>query len=224
MSDAQARARIQRMVVNGTISGVEAEGLLAALGDASPAWRRLSNPFASLSQRYLVLFAVVVTVLGFVTSFLGVRFDGAMDMHLPRQTVAPLDAFRDIGVSILTTAMVFWLFSLPFARQVRWVDYLVGVAAARLPLVVMALLLLPVRERIVNLAVNMPSGVLDVGAAALLALATLPCLAWLIWWLFFAVREASGLRGWRLAVVFVAGLVTAEVLSKSALVLFGPGT
>ena len=49
------------------------------------------------------------------------------------------------------------------------------------------------------------------------ALITLPLMGWMLLWLFFGYRTASGARGARSGVTFVIGILAAEIASKALL-------
>jgi hypothetical protein len=106
----------------------------------------------------------------------------------------------------------------PCARSapIRFVDLLWAVGVARIPIVIGAIanrLVVEDPQRLVRSAVE---GQLD-PTLLWIALVTLPMLGWMLLWLYFAYRTATGRRGARSGISFVAALIAAEIASKAIL-------
>jgi uncharacterized protein len=218
MADEQ---RVLAMVQTGRISEAEGARLLAALEAGRGTrfgWRVMIAPMDVLSTRTAWIAATLITAASCAIARLGIRFDGALDLHRVAVPPAWSTVLLDAAVSVVVTAAVLWLVSLAVARRVRLVDFILAVALARMAPVVGGLILYlavprpremeaavlrSITERTpVELAVFLP------------ALAVLPVLPWFIALLYHGFRTSSGLAGAKAGVAFTLGLVAAEVVSK----------
>jgi hypothetical protein len=209
-------ARVQGLVNDGRISPDEGERLRRALRGHSLALTIVRNPVEYLRPRWAWMLAISVVVASLAVSQLGLRFDGALDVHRVAGTPAWRTAFVDQFVAVPFTALVFWLASLAVWRRGRWQDFALAAAIARVPallLCVWSLLVVPDvpgPEEIVRMA---QSG--EVPVRLLISnLVSLPLLASMIFWLYRGFAFSAGARGPGAGVTFVVALVVAEVASK----------
>ena len=208
------REKVLAMVESGKVTPEQGTDLIRALQPqaSSTLFRRLLNPF----ERIQTGVGLAITAAGMVAALaitqLGIRFDGALDLHrtplAPPMQIALLEQLLAIGL----TAALFWGSAFAFGRGGRLVDYLVAVGIARIPYLLgamMAVLLIP----------NPPSVITDPAQPQLIlaGLLTLPLIVWSISLMVAGVRNASGLRGSKLAGSFIIALLLAEALSKLAL-------
>jgi hypothetical protein len=206
------------MVRAGTITDVEGQKLIDALRGKPAVWELLFNPFDHLPTKWMWTAGAVIVLAGVVVSLLGIRFDGALDLHQVEIPSTPGLAVFDMANAVLTTATVMWLASLLVARQGRLVDFGLSVAIARFPLVAAGALLhftLPSpTELIARVTANPP----DLGLILLTVGVSLPPLVWFIALLFRGFKTSSGLKGPKVGVAFTIALLASEVVSKLILV------
>lgn len=201
--------RIRELARSEAIAAEDAARLLSAVG-AKPASRG-PNPFVRWGGERTAPAGLVVALVGLGCSRLGVRFDGAFDLHTQAAAVPLVTALVDQGVAVLLTALVFFGAARTIARQTRFIDVLGAVGLARLPLVLVA-------APIALVSRTLPPGTLPGGpaAAAIVALSLLG-VGLHIFLLVLGLRTASSLGGGRLAAIVVAGIVVAEIVTKIAL-------
>lgn len=213
-----SRERILQMIESRTISAAEGEALLAALdGRAQRRWRLLVDPFERLGVAAGAGIAGVVAVASLGLTRLNVRFDGAIDLHVTGNPVAFVQGLLDQAAAWILTALLLWLAARIAGSRGRVVDFVIGTGVARAPLLLGGLGAGLLLRDAAQLIAQAQGGVL--APALLLSIAVvLPCLVWFVAALLFAFRTASGLKGGRLAVTFILGLLAAEVAAK-ALVL-----
>jgi hypothetical protein len=203
--------RIKEIARARAIPESEAAELLAAVRPKTSGKRSL---FDRWSGEVTSIAGVVVALAGVATSRLGVRYDGALDLHIVPPPVALRAAIVDQVVAVGLTAVIMWAVARAFARNVRVVDVLGAVGVSRLPAVVASVplaLLVPL--------VPMPPGKPN-AAVFVVALVALFAVGLQVYLLVLGFRTATGLRGGRLAKAFVAALVAAEILAKLALGIF----
>lgn len=223
--------RVLAMARAGTISREEADRLLAALHVSRrgrPARLYfLIQPMDVLSPRAASIVATAVTLASLVVARLGVRYDGALDLHRVSGTPPwPVVLFDGANAVILTGA-VLWLVARLFAARVRFVDFVMTVALARLAQVcagLVAVVSIPNPETMARAVADAVMNRTPVDFTILLGgIVLLPFFAWFLSLLYFGFRTSSGLSPARTAAALAAGLVAAEVLSKLALAAFASG-
>lgn len=213
------RERIAELARAGRVSEEDARRLLASVegrGRAAVAsW--LFDPFARLSTGAGLSVVAAGVLLQVAASRLGVRYDGALDLHVG---TAPSWAvtFVEVALDLFATAAIAWAAARIAAARPRLVDVLVAVGVARLPLVALGpplLWLLPDPETLRQQAL---SGEVP-GVALVVGLLVLPFLAWFFVLWFRGFKTATGLRGVRLWVASLSSVLVAELASKLALSL-----
>jgi hypothetical protein len=223
--------RVLAMARAGTISQEEADRLLAALhvsrGERPSRISFLIQPMDVLSPRAASTVAIAITLASLIVARLGVRYDGALDLHRVTGTPPwPIILF-DAANAVILTGAVLWLVARLFAARVRFVDFVMTVALARLAQVcagLMAVVAIPNPEAMMRAVLDAVTNKTPVDITILLGgIVLLPFFAWFLSLLYFGFRTSSGLSPARTAVALAAGLVAAEVLSKLALAAFASG-
>ena len=215
--------RVVAMVRDGALTEDEGQRLIGAL--RTP--RRFSSilmaykPMDLLSTREAWIAAVIITVLSIVVARLGIRFDGALDLHRVAGPLRWSVVLLDAANSVLVTATVLWLAGRFAARGVRWIDFVLAVAIARAAAVaggVATYLAMPnpqvLQEAVVaTMTKNAPLP----ASIALTAILLPPFLVWFVVLLYQGFRTSSGLQGARAGVTFTLGIITAEIVTKVVL-------
>jgi hypothetical protein len=210
-----AEERIKELARAQSMDAEDAERLLDAVrpsaGERRSRLSVLSNPFDRWSGETTSLIGALVALAGLATSRLGVRYDGAVDLHVSLVAVPIGVAVLDQVLAVGLTSLVMWGVARVVSRA-RFVDVLGAVGVSRVPAVLIA----------VPLALLVPLIPHDytktstplVLAIALLGLAGVVAQVWI---LVLGFRTATGARGGRLASALIAGLFAAELLVKLAL-------
>jgi hypothetical protein len=216
-SEERIQERIKELARAQSLDPADAARLLDAVRPASS--RRaargrglFSNPFDRWSGETTSLLGVLVALAGLATSRMGVRYDGALDLHVGPRAVPIGVALLDQALAFGLTAVVLWGAARSVSRA-RFVDVLGAVGLSRAPAVLIAVplaLLIP----LLPADPTKPSPALLV-----IALVGVVGVVAQIWLLVLGFRTASGCRGGRLAMSILGGLVAAEVITKLALVL-----
>ncbi|HEV8247762.1 MAG TPA: YIP1 family protein, partial [Polyangiaceae bacterium] len=205
--------KVAGMLAQGQITADEAAQLLVAArpraGSARFSW--LWNPLARLGTSVGILTGLADIGVGLALARFGVRFDGALDMHVTGRPVPWLVAISDALVSLPGCTLVLFLVAKVSGSRGRFRDFLLGTAYSRVPAVLTAPLALATfdAEAVQAATAGRPPLKLVIGALSLV-----PFLVWQITLLFSGYREASGLRGPRVGFSFVGALLLAEVASK----------
>ena len=210
-----AEERIKQLARAQSLDPADAERLLDAVRPPSEraSTRLLSNPFDRWSGEITSLAGVVVALGGLATSRLGVRYDGALDLHVVKGAVPFTVALADQLVAFVLTAIVMWG-AARFVSRARFVDILGAVGLSRAPIVLVAMPL----AFLVPLLPHDPTSPPNLALLGVVVFALVGIVAQ-IWMLVLGFRTASGARGGRLAVAIVAGLFVAELVTKAALAL-----
>lgn len=204
--------RILEMLSAGTITPAEATELLEALrGPSEKHLDWIFQPMKRLTTAQALALAGGAALLQLLTSRFQIRFDGALDLHLVSAAVPWATALVDLVLTWPVTALILFAVARPIAGQGRLVDFLSTVNVARIPLIASGLLSGVLRDHFLR-----DPGGLSVAAFAVTLVVVL-CAAWHLTLLVTGVRTVTGLRGGKLALALVVGLVLAEVLTKFAL-------
>jgi len=208
-----AEERIKQLARAQSLDPADAERLLDAVRPPSERRGILSNPFDRWSGEITSLAGVGVALGGLATSRLGVRYDGAIDLHVVKHAVPIGVALVDQLVAVVLTAVLMWG-AARFVSRARFVDVLGAVGLSRAPIVLVAVPL----AFLVPLLPHDPTQPPNLALLGVVVFALIGIVAQ-IWLLVLGFRTASGARGGRLAVAIVAGLFVAELVTKAALAL-----
>lgn len=208
--------RVRRLVEAGSVGPEEGARLLAAMSEA-PARSRLAwlvDPFERFGGGTAAIAGAAIAVASVAVSRLGVRFDGLLDMHVNPGVAPPMHvALLDQLVGWILPALCFWAYARAFSRHVRLIDFVGMAGLARLPILLSALVTLP-------LAPSGARGMTEISPALLvIALAALVFVVLNVMLLYKGFKNASGLAGRRLVLGFIGLLILVEALSKLTLVL-----
>jgi len=212
------KEKVLEMVASGKVTAAQGDELIAALERPRRAtWRALVSPFEWLPMGHALLVAAVVCGASLLLAWLvGVRFDGAIDMHVSGYSAPWLTPLLDQLVAWPLFALVLWGASRIVAREGRFIDFLAVVGVARAPLVLMAVVVVvafPDPNDLLERAMTNP---LDPVLLLVVVLAV-PFIVWVFVWLYQGFKVASGARGAGLVIGFVTAVVVAEVVAKVAL-------
>jgi hypothetical protein len=211
-----ARDRIQSLVQRGTVPPDEAEALLAAVGARGrPRWASvLLDPLECFGAVQLTLVGLGVALLGIALERFGMAFDGFLDMH---RTDAPWSLKQSLARALVAWpfgSLVLWLGSLVAGRQGRVVDFLGLVGVARLPIVLFAI---PIA--VITAVRGIPGAPGSPGSAPApvifaIVVFALAGVGWNIVLSYRGFVTASGLRGGKRIVAYVAAVLIAEFGAK----------
>jgi hypothetical protein len=177
-----------------------------------PRIRSLLDPHSSLSATSATRIAIATAVASVImTCAAWVHFDGALDVHARPQLPGTFSLCFDLAISWLLTATFLWIASLMADTAFETADgakpsfreFVVAVGVARVPTLIIALL---------TAALPRPETAADSVVRGLLLA---PFFAWFIVLLYMGFAYVSGVRGKAAAIPFLAGLVTAEAISKA---------
>jgi hypothetical protein len=131
--------RIRDLVRSRAVEEADAARLLEAVRPASDRHlRRSRNPYERWSGERTSLAGVVIALAAFATSRMGIRYDGALDLHVVGEAIPLTTAIVDQLVAFPFTAAVLWAAARLLSRGARFVDILGLVGTARLPAVMAA--------------------------------------------------------------------------------------
>jgi hypothetical protein len=215
------RDKVVQLIETGRVSPEEGQRLLEALDDEAraPGWRVLFDPFERLSTAQGLVAVVFGVALQIVGSRLGVRYDGALDVHIA-STPSWFITFFELAIDLGLTALVAWAAAFALASRPRVVDVLIAIGIARLPLVVLGLPLVALLPDPETLRQQALSGDLS-WVYGLVAVLVLPAIVWSFVLWFRGYRTATGLAGGRLWGAFLGSILVAELLTKLALAIVG---
>lgn len=200
--------RVLEMMASGQVSREEAENLLSALRRQPRKERWYLDPIGALSTRAAASLAVAVSLLQLGAFALGIRFDGALDVHLSGGSVSFLTGVVDWAVSVPPMVLIAYGMARVTHSDARLLDVALAVTSTRWVLLLVGALALASPRN-----ADPTSPVLLVFAFAML-----PMLALYLVNLFRSYRTATGLKGGKLWLAYSVTLLVPEVVSKLVLV------
>ncbi|MCA9646316.1 MAG: hypothetical protein KC492_36755 [Myxococcales bacterium] len=203
--------RVLEMMASGQVSKEEAEHLLSALERPARKERWYLDPVGALSTSGAASLALTVTLLQLAAFALGVRFDGAMDVHVSGRSVSFATGLIDWVVSVPPMILIGYALARSLKSEARLLDVALAVVSTRWLLILVGVF-----------ALGIPTNVDPLNPVLLaLAIGMLPVLALYFVNLFRSYRTATGLKSGRLWLAYFVMLLVPEVLSKLALVAIG---
>jgi hypothetical protein len=188
----------------------------------------LLRPFERVSEfRALGIGLSFMLLCGALNCVGNVRFDGAVDVHLTRETVSAVCFLAEGFIGWLVFATFLFLSGIIFSTSsIRFIDVLGNLALSRWPLIFVSLLalVLPHQEisryltsRFLN---DAPKAVMQAPAATafiafgLLTVIVLASTVWMVVLMYRGFSLACNLKGSKGMLVFGSTLLVSEVISK----------
>lgn len=190
--------------------------------------KQLYNPFELYSERQLLIFGLVMTLIG---SFLGYsfngRFDGIIDFHLLESVTffeVVLDNFFN---TVLLTTLLFITGKL-INSKTRFVDVLNASLLARIPFYILPFfnfnnVMYDVSNRTYDIMVAGSFNAISTPDIILLMLFSFVAICTLIWFsllLWNGFKVATNAKGIKNIILFIFTILAAEVVSKYIITTF----
>jgi len=190
--------------------------------------KQLYNPFELYSERQLLIFGLVLTLIG---SFLGYlfngRFDGIIDFHLLESVTffeVVLDNFFN---TVLLTTLLFITGKL-INSKTRFVDVLNASLLARIPFYILPFfnfnnVMYDVSNRTYDIMVAGSFNAISTPDIILLMLFSFVAICTLIWFsllLWNGFKVATNAKGIKNIILFIFTILVAEVVSKYIITTF----
>lgn len=182
----------------------------------------LFNPFSKYPEKTLLSFGILATIIGSYLAFIfSGRFDGIIDLHfVPEVTL--WQPFIDNGINICCLTILLLIAAKYINKRSRGIDILTTATIARIPYYILPLFnsngyILESTEKIISMATpeNLPDlSFFQLGGLLVFALFTILFLVWYMILLFNGFKVASNAKGPMPVVLFVMGVLIAEVISK----------
>jgi len=187
----------------------------------------LFNPFLYIAgTQSLIIGLGAIAGAGWLSSFSDSYFDGVLDFHTGRPQVFPGFLLEGL-VNWLSLAMVLFILGKLFAKsRFRAIDLFGTQALARWPtLIIASLSLLPQFRRgltlMMSFAMNPDGGwqgsPVDALALGVIMLLQIAALVWMVALMYQSYRICTNLRGGKIALSFIGGLLIGETTSKVVL-------
>lgn len=190
--------------------------------------KQLYNPFELYSERQLLIFGLVMTLIG---SFLGYlfngRFDGIVDFHL-LESVTFLEVVLDnFFNTVLLTTLLFITGKL-INSKTRFVDVLNASILARIPFYILPFfnfnnVMYDVSNRTYDIMVAGSFNAISTPDIILLMLFSFVAICSLIWFsvlLWNGFKVATNAKGIKNIILFIFTILAAEVVSKYIITTF----
>ncbi len=191
-------------------------------------WTWLFNPFHFIAGTKALTAGLIVLLLSGAGAWaIAGHFDGVLDFHVGFQGDWWLP-FAEILIDWVVLSVCLWIVARVFIRQpFRAVDLFGTQALARFPTLGMLLPFFfpPVKQATVAISMGMsPNSPIAFLVLAISVFWVFGMLIWMVWLMYQAFSVSCNAKGGRGIALFAAALLTAEVLSKIAIMSIMPPT
>lgn len=178
------------------------------------AWNLLFNPFIRIAGwQAFALGMLFVLLTGVIGAYAGVSFDGALDSHIT-EYLSMKDSFLFLGIDAVSIVVIFFITGLILSRQLRFVDILGTMVLARAPMILLAIFGLFVTPVSSAEIIADPMVILLNPGLIIFSVIGVLTLIWVVALMYNGFKVSTGIKGVRLTVGFIVGLIVAEVVSK----------
>lgn len=190
--------------------------------------KQLYNPFELYSERQLLIFGLVLTLIG---SFLGYlfngRFDGIIDFHL-LESVTFFEVVLDNFFNAVLLTMLLFINGKIINSKTRFVDVLNASLLARIPFYILPFfnfnnVMYDVSNRTYDIMVAGSFNAISTPDIILLMLFSFVAICTLIWFsvlLWNGFKVATNAKGIKNIILFIFTILVAEVVSKYIITTF----
>ena len=190
--------------------------------------KQLYNPFELYSERQLLIFGLVLTLIG---SFLGYlfngRFDGIIDFHL-LESVTFFEVVLDNFFNAVLLTMLLFITGKLINSKTRFVDVLNASLLARIPFYILPFfnfnnVMYDVSNRTYSIIVAGSFNAISTPDMILLMLFSFVAICTLIWFsvlLWNGFKVATNAKGIKNIILFIFTILAAEVVSKYIITTF----
>ena len=190
--------------------------------------KQLYNPFELYSERQLLIFGLVMTLIG---SFLGYlfngRFDGIIDFHLI-ESVTFFEVVLDNFFNTILLTMLMFITGKFINSKTRFVDVLNTSLIARIPFYILPFfnfnnVMYDLSNRTYSIIVAGSFNAISTPDIILLMLFSFVAICTLIWFsvlIWNGFKVATNAKGIKNIIVFIFTILVAEVISKYIITTF----
>jgi len=190
--------------------------------------KQLYNPFELYSERQLLIFGLVMTLIG---SFLGYsfngRFDGIIDFHL-LESVTFFEVVLDNFFNAVLLTMLLFINGKLINSKTRFVDVLNASLLARIPFYILPFfnfnnVMYDVSNRTYDIMVAGSFNAISTPDMILLMLFSFVAICTLIWFsvlLWNGFKVATNAKGIKNIILFIFTILVVEVVSKYIITTF----
>jgi len=190
--------------------------------------KQLYNPFELYSERQLLIFGLVMTLIG---SFLGYsfngRFDGIIDFHL-LESVTFFEVVLDNFFNAVLLTMLLFINGKLINSKTRFVDVLNASLLARIPFYILPFfnfnnVMYDVSNRTYSIIVAGSFNAISTPDMILLMLFSFVAICTLIWFsvlLWNGFKVATNAKGIKNIILFIFTILVVEVVSKYIITTF----
>ncbi|MBC7642357.1 MAG: hypothetical protein H7174_08475 [Flavobacterium sp.] len=182
----------------------------------------LFNPFAKFSDKFLIIFGIISTLLGLSLSwFFNAQFDGVLDLHF-NGSINIYESLVLILIDIIILVVLLFALAKFINNKSRIMDVIIAILIARTPIYLLALM--NINNKMFEIGAIINAKILKgemnnvpFSLQTILIITSLISLLAIIWFsvlLFNGFKIATNLKERKHIVFFVITLLLAEIISK----------
>ena len=177
-------------------------------------WSFIVNPFTRIAGWQAFGAGLTIAVItAVVATMSNTALNGVLDAHYTFG-ITYGQSFLMQAVNIVSITMVMWLIALIFSKSFRFVDILGTMTLARAPYLLMAITGFFVEPADLNQLMQNVSEMRIPIYLIITGIIAIPIMVWSVALMYNGMKVSCNMRGPKLAVSFVIGIILAEILSK----------
>jgi len=182
----------------------------------------LFKPFEKYSEQQLLIIGILSLIIGtYLASILNTRFDGAIDMHLVQSTTL-IRVIKDVLISVSCLLLCLFVVGKIINSKTRFVDIFSATIVARIPFYLFLLFNINnffsnYTQQLLEFQKSGNPADIDPTALAVVSVVGFLAIGFIVW--FFALlwngfKIATNAKGSKSVLLFIVGILIAEVISK----------
>lgn len=179
----------------------------------SKSFNMLFNPYIRIAGwQALAIGLIFMALTGILGAYSDVAFDGVLDMHLFEITLT--QSFAYLGLGLFSLVLVMWIVGLLLSKDFRFIDILGTMTLAKAPFLILSIAgFFTTAPKLENIMSNPYLVFQNVSFMIMLFLSTV-VIIWNIILMHNALKTSCNIKGNKLTIAFIAGLILSEILSK----------
>lgn len=183
-------------------------------------WNLLWNPFIRIAGWQAFIAGLVIAIItGIIATYGNLFFDGVLDAHFGENIIIA-KSFLLLAIDLASVILVMYVVGLILTKNFRFIDIVGTMTLSRAPLIVLAIFSLFVSHPDTSEILQNPMTVLSYPLFIIFGLISLPIIIWYIALMYNGLKTSVGVKGSKMIVGFIIGILVAEIVSKLLIHLF----
>lgn len=173
----------------------------------------LINPFIRIAGwQAFGLGLVFIALMGSLGAYSNIAFDGVIDVHM--FDLSLLNSFLYLAISLICLVVIMWITGMIVSRNFRFIDILGTMTLSKAPFLIMAIGGFFTNTPDISEIYKNPYVIFRSVSFVIFMVLSLPVMIWSITLMYNALKVSCDIKGSKLTVAFIIGILVSEILSK----------